>query len=212
MIEHPDISIFESFVVGGLERVDDEAFVAHVRSCEACAERLAREARLAHVLLELPSFRGRGTSHSHARRTMLRFGVPLATVAAAALLFVVRRSSEGDIHGDPSVTQTTIARPAVGVGDPPIADADAVVASLRPQFRRCYQDGLSVDPKLSGKVVIVASVGPNGEVTSASVGSSEGLSPGVIACLVEVVRHARFAGNGTGSTLHIPVSFAQTNR
>jgi hypothetical protein len=92
----------------------------------------------------------------------------------------------------------------------PVSDADRVIAGLRPRFRACYQQGLNSDPSMSGKVVITAKVGPNGEVSSADVSSNTGLSAGVAQCIARAVRNAQFsAPGGSGSTLSIPVTFVQ---
>jgi hypothetical protein len=66
---------------------------------------------------------------------------------------------------------------------------------------------------MSGKVIISARVGPNGEVAGADVASNTGLSPGVAACIAGVVRRATFAApGGGGSTLSIPVTFVQQGK
>lgn len=92
----------------------------------------------------------------------------------------------------------------------PISDADRVIAGLRPRFRQCYQTGLNSDPSMSGKVVISAKVGPNGEVSTASVAENTGLSPAVASCIANVVRRAQFSPpGGGGSTLNVPVTFVQ---
>jgi len=95
----------------------------------------------------------------------------------------------------------------------PVSDADRVIAGLRPRFKACYQTGLNGDPNMSGKVVVSAKVGPNGEVSSADVASNSGLSPGVAACIAGVVKRAQFnAPGGGGSTLNIPVTFVQQGK
>ena len=95
----------------------------------------------------------------------------------------------------------------------PISDADRVVAGLRARFRSCYQTGLNSDPTMSGKVVISAKVGPNGEVSGADVASNTGLSPGVAQCIAGVVKRATFSPpGGGGSTLSIPVTFVQQGK
>ncbi|MDB5215850.1 MAG: putative abductin-like protein [Myxococcaceae bacterium] len=95
----------------------------------------------------------------------------------------------------------------------PISDADRVIAGLRARFRSCYQTGLNSDPSMSGKVLISAKVGPNGEVSSADVASNTGLSPGVAQCIAGVVKRATFsAPGGGGSTLQIPVTFVQQGK
>jgi hypothetical protein len=95
----------------------------------------------------------------------------------------------------------------------PISDADRVIAGLRPRFRQCYQTGLNADPSMSGKVVITAKVGPNGEVSGADVSSNTGLSASVASCIANVVKRAQFnPPGGGGSTLNIPVTFVQQGR
>ena len=90
----------------------------------------------------------------------------------------------------------------------PISDADAVVASLREPFRRCYNRGLRIDPSMQGCVLMSARVTPDGEVAANEALVSEGLSDDVVACLVEVLRGAHFsAPGGGGSTLNVPVTF-----
>ncbi len=95
----------------------------------------------------------------------------------------------------------------------PVSDADRVIAGLRPRFKQCYQVGLNSDPNMSGKVVISAKVGPNGEVSSADIASNSGLSPTVASCIAGVVKRAQFnAPGGGGSTLQIPVTFVQQGK
>ncbi len=98
--------------------------------------------------------------------------------------------------------------PVPGAGRVPIPDADHTIASLRPEFRRCYQAGLNVDHLMQGCVIMAARISPEGEVTSNDTVRREGLSPEVATCLVDVVKGARFtAPGGGGSTLMIPVTF-----
>jgi hypothetical protein len=95
----------------------------------------------------------------------------------------------------------------------PVSDADRVIAGLRPRFRQCYQTGLNSDPSMSGKVVVTAKVGPNGEVSSADVTSNTGLSQSVASCIASAVRRAQFnPPGGSGSTLNIPVTFVQQGK
>jgi hypothetical protein len=127
--------------------------------------------------------------------------------------------TKGDGTGTGAGTETKVAGPTgvaqVGgsTATVPISDADRVVAGLRGRFRSCYQTGLNSDPGMSGKVIISAKVGPNGEVTSADVAQNTGLSPGVASCIAGVVKRATFsAPGGGGSTLSIPVTFVQQGK
>jgi hypothetical protein len=87
-----------------------------------------------------------------------------------------------------------------------VSDADVVVARLRPRFRKCYQDGLSGDPTMHGKVVLAAHVGANGEVSSVDVASNSGLSQGVASCLQAALGRAEFKSNGAPATIRVPVA------
>lgn len=127
--------------------------------------------------------------------------------------------TKGSGEGGGAGTETKVAGPTgvaqVGgsTATVPISDADRVIAGLRGRFRNCYQTGLNSDPSMSGKVVIAARVGPNGEVQSADVASNSGLSPSVASCIAGVVKRATFsAPGGGGSTLNIPVTFVQQGK
>jgi hypothetical protein len=135
------------------------------------------------------------------------------------------RPGLGDIattrpSGDPTSgkeTRTTGPRADVLV-DPliptvPVSHADTVIASLRPAFRRCYNQGLDSDPGMGGKVVLIAQIAPNGEVSSAEVQTNTGLSPKVVQCLASRVRGAQFERTGpSGSKLVIPITLVQQAR
>jgi TonB family protein len=92
----------------------------------------------------------------------------------------------------------------------PIPNADRVIAGLRPRFKNCYQAGLNSDPTMSGKVVVMVRVGPNGEVSSASMVSSSGMSQAAVECVVRQLKAPQFeAIGGGGSTLNVPLTFVQ---
>jgi hypothetical protein len=94
-----------------------------------------------------------------------------------------------------------------------VANADRVVAGLRPGFRSCYNQGLNTDPGMSGKVMISAKISPNGEVASADGTQNTGLSAAVVQCLLRKVRNAQFDAPGAnGSTIQIPVTFVQQGK
>ena len=94
-------------------------------------------------------------------------------------------------------------------GSAAISDADSVIAKLRPRFRQCYMQGLDSNPGMSGKATMVVKVMPNGEVQSVGVGSNEGLSSGVTSCVARHLQNATFTGNGTMTTLNVPITFLQ---
>ena len=108
---------------------------------------------------------------------------------------------------------TGVAQVGTSIATVPVPGADGTVASLRGRFRSCYQSGLLTDSTMSGKVLISARIGPNGEVTSSDIASMSGLSPAVGQCIAGVVKRATFsAPGGGGATLQIPVTFVQQSK
>ena len=125
-------------------------------------------------------------------------------------------NTHGDANQGPGIQGNTPAGPSLSVDvrpptmtGPPLSDADRVVAGLRPRFRKCYQDGLNDDPNMSGKTVLAAKVQPNGEVANVEVAENQGLSPKVTACMSRALKNAQFNGNGSFSTVRVPVTMIQ---
>ena len=126
----------------------------------------------------------------------------------------------GDTHGngkenagDARTIAAPKVEPQIGAlgGAATVTGADRVVAGLRGRFKACYQKGLNVDPNMSGKVVIAAKIGPNGEVISSDIASMSGLSPEVGACIASAVKRAQFDAQPGPTTLNVPVSFMHQN-
>lgn len=108
----------------------------------------------------------------------------------------------------------TVDRP-VGAPDPssipnapPVANADRVVAAMRPKFRRCYAEGLKLDPALEGRVTVTAWVDTNGCVESATP-KREGLTEAVSTCIVDAIKTAEFEPPDRKVAINIPVRFVQ---
>ncbi|HLK38146.1 MAG TPA: AgmX/PglI C-terminal domain-containing protein [Polyangiaceae bacterium] len=95
----------------------------------------------------------------------------------------------------------------------PMANAEAVIRSqIHPGARHCYQKGLDSDPTQSGRLVLEIRVGPSGEVDAVGVTGNTGLSQGVVDCIVQVARRAKFGRPGpTGSTLSLPFNFVRAH-
>ena len=140
-------------------------------------------------------------------------GGPIAANKKGGLTVLTNTTSDGTgvTAGHETTTSgpTAVANIGSSSASTPIANADSVVAGLRGRFRSCYQTGLLADPTMTGKVVINAKVGPNGEVSNADIASISGLSPSVGQCIAGVVKRATFSapGGGGSSTLQIPVTF-----
>lgn len=87
-----------------------------------------------------------------------------------------------------------------------VRNLDAVVAQMRPGFRRCYNAGLLVDPGMQGDVTIRIKIGPNGEVQSATPVSGSGLSPSVTQCIAQRAQVAQFETDQP-ATVDVPIKF-----
>ena len=129
-------------------------------------------------------------------------------------LGVTKSDGTGTDAGQESTTAgpTGVANIGVSTASAAVPNADAVVAGLRGRFRSCYQTGLLADSTMTGKVVIRAKIGPNGEVSSADIATISGLSPAVGQCIATAVKRATFAApsGGGSSTMQIPVTFVQS--
>jgi hypothetical protein len=160
-----------------------------------------------------------GVAHGSGELHVGGGGAPVQGGGKGGGLAGIGGGTKGDGTGGVAGTETKTAGPTgvaqVGgaTATVPISDADRVVAGLRARFRSCYQTGLNSDPTMSGKVVISAKIGPNGEVSSADVATNTGLSSSVAACIAGVLKRATFAApGGSGSTLQVPVTFMQQGK
>jgi hypothetical protein len=125
-------------------------------------------------------------------------GTGVGTGSSAATQIVQVQGPKGDVSmGASSATV-------------PVNNAERVIASLRPKFRLCYNQGLSQDPGMAGSVTMTVKIAPNGEVNSADASSNTGLSDGVVRCIARALKNAQFDAPGSsGSTLQVPVKFVQ---
>jgi hypothetical protein len=124
------------------------------------------------------------------------------------------RASEAGTFSEPNVGPGKVEglKGIVNVGavtsDVPIADADRVVAGLRPRFRACYQRGLDVDPMMAGKLTIEVRLVPEGEVEAASPTTNTGIAPAVASCAALAVQRVTFSAPGKRATLRFALTFA----
>ena len=131
-----------------------------------------------------------------------RFGDPTAPVATTA--GPIQKVAPKATVTDEGVTPTA-----------PVANAEAVIRKyLNPQARRCYMRGLEDNPTMSGRIVLVIRVAPNGEVSSVSIESNTGLTGRVPGCISGAAQGLKFdAPGGVGSILRVPIGmYAQPDR
>jgi tetratricopeptide (TPR) repeat protein len=90
-----------------------------------------------------------------------------------------------------------------------VANAAAVVASLNPAFRSCYNAALQQAPSASGRALAVMTLGASGAVETVAVWSmSRALPKGMLACVADHAFAATFAPpEGGSATIVAPVSF-----
>lgn len=88
------------------------------------------------------------------------------------------------------------------------ANGSQALTTAQAGLQRCYEVGLREDPRLRGNIRVTARIGPKGAVMS-SQESHEGLSPMLVACVVEVIARTPFAApEGGSATVVVPVAFA----
>lgn len=88
-----------------------------------------------------------------------------------------------------------------------LANAQAVVAGMGAEFKRCYDRTLQDDPSVIGSATLVARIGPDGRVVSVSPSKVIGLPGNLVACLVICANSAQFAPpEAGGATVVIPLS------
>ena len=98
-------------------------------------------------------------------------------------------------------------RPAAMSGH--VSNAAEVVAGLRPAFRKCYQQGLDLDPQMAGSVRLTVSVSADGAVSHVD-SRADGVSESVAACVEAEAMRAQFNPPESGSAvLSVPVSFVK---
>jgi hypothetical protein len=88
------------------------------------------------------------------------------------------------------------------------SNGSQALSTAQAGLQRCYELGLREDPRLRGAIRVTARIGANGAVQSCEE-SHEGLSPTLVACVVESIRRTPFAApEGGSATVVVPVSFA----
>ncbi len=93
----------------------------------------------------------------------------------------------------------------VGVPTPELEQALAVRGG---QARKCYNQALSLDSSLKGRVSVAVRVGPSGNVCSATVASNDMGTPAVANCAVNIFRAATYpAPRGGCVEANVPLSF-----
>lgn len=88
----------------------------------------------------------------------------------------------------------------------PHPQPDAIIASMRFGFRRCFQAALDEDPTAEGRVVLRLEMAADG--ASVRVRERSGNLPEATGeCLAEVVRAYPWASSGRTEPLTIPITF-----
>ena len=121
-----------------------------------------------------------------------------------------RAGHETDKGGPSGVVN--VAPPITPTGSGEDIGAPRVVAGLRTGFRSCYNAGLNLDPTMSGRVTLIAKVGPNGEVASTDSAENVGLSSGVVQCLLKKLGTAQFDPGHGATSVRIPAGFIQQGK
>lgn len=185
--------------------------IANLTGGPATKAALDRNSEIPPVDLGAAARSAEGAAHDHDPLGVRRASGPVAANNKNGLASLA--NTQGDANHGPGKQGETPAGPSLSVdvrppttSGAPVSDADRVVANLRSRFRKCYQDGLNANPTMSGKATLAAKVQPNGEVASVDVVENQGLSSEVTSCMAKVLKNATFTGNGSFSTVRVPVS------
>jgi len=88
------------------------------------------------------------------------------------------------------------------------SEVEAALSFRAKQAHRCYDNALSQDPTLRGKVSIAVRIGSNGQACSAGVASNELSSASVANCVVNNFRGQAFPSPRGGCVdVNIPINF-----
>ncbi len=90
------------------------------------------------------------------------------------------------------------------------ADVEAALGARARASRRCYNQALSSDNTLTGKMTVSLRIGSNGAVCSANISSNELGSPQVANCVLNTFRSAGFPSpTGGCAEATVPMNFVQ---
>jgi hypothetical protein len=98
-------------------------------------------------------------------------------------------------------------------GDLPPAVIERIVRQRLGMIRACYQNGLTRDPWIAGRLNARFVIGQDGEVISVMNGGGDVSDPSVAACALAALRSARFPAPGTSGyvTVALPITFRSTD-
>lgn len=100
------------------------------------------------------------------------------------------------------------ANPSVAAGS--VSNAASVVRQMLAGFRRCYQRALDQNPDISGSIRLTLTVGPGGEVSGVSGGSTGNLPGSVVSCVKGRAQVAQFTPpDGGSAVIDVPITFVK---
>jgi hypothetical protein len=101
------------------------------------------------------------------------------------------------------------ATPDAGVQSGTVSNASRVVAGMRADFRRCYQEDLGRDRLAAGGVRLTIHVGCEGSVIQVR-GVATAMSKQITECMITAVRERQFAPpEGGSAVIAVPVTFVR---
>jgi outer membrane biosynthesis protein TonB len=92
----------------------------------------------------------------------------------------------------------------------PMKDLERTIATqLQPKARACYQKALQDDATLQGRIVLRFVIGPNGDVSTATVAENTLGSTALATCIVGVLRKLVFSPpeGGSSAIVMVPINF-----
>jgi hypothetical protein len=108
------------------------------------------------------------------------------------------------IDGTPGPRPSVDTRTEPGVV--PVPGAERTIASLRPAFRRCYEQGMAQNGPMSGRLLVRVKIRSTGEVERTSIVRNDGLTPDVAQCVARKIEVAQFdPPKSDAASLDVPV-------
>jgi len=120
--------------------------------------------------------------------------------------------TSGIVNNVPGPQAQAPSGPSPGGGQLSAGEMNGVVAANTPRVRRkCWQpalDGAPPSGPKSARVNVNISIGPSGNVDSASASGTERDFPGLAQCVAQMVQNWKFPASGGSTQVNVPFHFA----
>jgi len=133
----------------------------------------------------------------------------LASVAIASVLLACSSSKKPIAEPQPAPSSAGSDRATPDAQDELEQQTRNVVLNNLSRLRACYDEALTKNADLAGRVTLVIDVGQNGKASHVLEGRREGLNDEVIHCLARIIKTLPFH-DGAARTVRIQIPFSFT--